>query len=117
MDVFQEQAEQMDVTATFVTGAVFGLFLTLGQTWSNWFHSLSTALFQVMRPNAEVSNVVVDLMSAVVTSIICIFLLIVIIHSPKMICGKRKSSEDRIESQPPVATSSKVTLSRASLTH
>lgn len=114
MDVFQEQAEQMDVTATFITGAVFGLFLTLGQTWSNWFHSLSTALFQVMRPNKEVSSVIVDLMSAVVTSIICIFLLIVIIHSPKMICrcGRRKkSTEDRIESQPHVKVS-RATLSR-----
>lgn len=112
MDVFQEQAEQMDVTATFITGAVFGLFLTLGQTWSNWFHSLSTALFQVMRPNKEVSNVIVDLMSAVVTSIICIFILIVIIHSPKMICrcGKRKSSEEKLESQP------RATVSRARLT-
>ena len=106
MDIFQEHAEQMNVTATFITGAVFGLFLTLGQTWSALFHSLSTALFQLMRPNAEISNVVVDLMSAIVTSIICIFFLILIIHSPKMICRRRKSGEDRIQSQ------TRATLSR-----
>ena len=109
MDVFQEHAEQMNVTATFITGAVFGIFLTLGQTWSNWFHSLSTSLFQIMRPNTEISDVVVDLMSAVVTSIVCIFLLIIIIHSPRIMCKKKQLSENKKSTQTQSRTSSKIT--------
>ena len=95
MDVFQNHAEHMQIAATFTTGAVFGIFLTIGQAWSQTLHSMSEAVFRLMRPEQEVSDIVVDLLNAVITSIICILFLFLIVQCPKLVTCIRREEHTR----------------------
>lgn len=81
MDVFQEQGQRFQVQSAFVTGAVFGLFLTIGQTWSSFFKSMSEAFVTWIRPSEDANSMIVDLVAAFVTSVICITFLMLILHA------------------------------------
>ena len=45
MDDFTSSAHKLDVRGTLTTGAVFGIFLTIGQSWSIAIRSVSLEVF------------------------------------------------------------------------
>lgn len=82
MDVFQEQGQRFQVRSAFTTGAVFGLFLTIGNAWSVFFKSTSLAFFEWIRPSQDAGSMMVDFITAVITSILCILTLMLLLHAP-----------------------------------
>jgi hypothetical protein len=89
MEEFQQYGEKFNMRAAFTTGAIFGLFLTIGQSWSECFHSLSEMFVEWIRPGNE-SNILVDFLTAISTSVVCLMSLIVFIqisNGCKKICN------------------------------
>ena len=87
MDVFQEQGQRFQLQSAFVTGAVFGLFLTIGNTWALFFKSMSETFITWIRPSQTANVLIVDMMTALVTSAICIAFLMILMHTHKC-CGR-----------------------------
>ena len=79
MDRFQTTARRGQLHATLVTGATFGIFLTLGNAWSVF---LQTAIQAWMPAHL---GVVTELVYALVATVVCVCLVLFLVRMEECI--------------------------------
>lgn len=75
MDDFRSQGRKLHVASMFVTGGVFGLFLTMSQAWSNF---LRDAILSLLPDNEDV--VFSQFVYALSATFICTFLAVILVR-------------------------------------
>lgn len=86
MDRFTDNAQNLNVSSTLATGAVFGVFLTIGNAWAEFLKSLSLKFMEsIISSGSEVDPLAVNFIAAMITSIVCIFSVILLLHGGKCI--------------------------------
>ncbi len=85
MDDFQQSAKQMRVRGTLMVGATFGIFLTIGNVWSQF---LETAV-EAMVPTQE-SVVITALLYASFATFVSILLLFCLIKVDRYVTSASK---------------------------
>ena len=82
MDAFSTTASEMRIHTTFVIGATFGIFLTIGDVWSSFIKTVVTVIMPDHNGSSEVLG---GFIYASFTSVLCLALLICLVKADKYI--------------------------------
>lgn len=107
MEDFASSAHKLDVRGTLTTGAVFGIFLTIGQSWSTAIRSVSLEAFGLKQGSD--GTAVSDVIAGGVVTAVSLGLLFLIVWGNRCFeKGKGKRRLRRLRREAPPSTTAPV---------